>query len=265
MDTNNKRHILKTITWRIIASSTTFIITYTLTGSIEFGIGIGISDFFIKMGLYYLHERFWYNKIRIIPKTFNNIFKQRINIKKADREKNKDQKAKVLFFTGLSGSGKSAIANEVERLLFEKGHSTYILDGDNIRLGLNKGLTFKKEDREENIRRIAEVSKLFIDAGVIVITSFITPYKETRELAKQIIGKDDYIEVYVNTTLQKCVDRDVKGLYEKAFRGEIKGMTGIDDPYDAPLNPNIEVDGNIDGEENITKCAEEIVKKLSKN
>ena len=136
-----------------------------------------------------------------------------------------------------------------------------ILDGDNVRLGLNKDLSFAKGDREENIRRIAEVSKLFVESGVIVITSFISPYYSTREMAREIIG-DDYIEVYVDTTLETCIRRDIKGLYKKAMKGEIMDFTGINDVYDIPKTPYIKVDGNIDGEENIIKCANEIYNKI---
>lgn len=264
MENNNKRHILKSITWRVIASVTTFIISYTLTGSVEFGIGIGVADFFIKMFLYYFHERFWYKKVRFKKIMKNNLFKQDIKIKRADKEILYDQQPKVLWFSGLSGSGKSAIANEVEKILYEMGKKTYILDGDNVRLGLNNDLSFSGKDREENIRRVAEVSKLFVNSGIITITSFISPYKKTRQMAKDIIGDDDYIEIYVNTSLEKCIERDVKGLYKKAQNGKIKGMTGIDDPYEIPQEPDIVVYGNIDGEENIKKCAQEIVKKLIK-
>lgn len=263
MDNNNKRHILKTLSWRMIATTTTIIISYLLTNNIVIGLGIGAVEFFVKMVLYYAHERFWFMKIRFKKLMKNNIFKQEIKIKRSDKETLYNQTPKVLWFSGLSGSGKSAIANEVEKILYDMGKKTYILDGDNIRIGLNNDLTFSRKDRLENIRRIAEVSKLFVDSGIIAITSFISPYENTRNMAKLIIGSDDYIEIYVNTTLEKCIERDVKGLYKKAQNGEIKGMTGVDDPYDIPTNPNIIVDGNIDGEENIKKCANEIVKKIT--
>jgi adenylyl-sulfate kinase len=191
----------------------------------------------------------------------NNLFKQNFKNTRENREKILDQKGKVLFFTGLSGSGKSAIANAVQQLLYNDGFKTYILDGDNIRMGLNSNLSFEKKDREENIRRISEVSKLFADSGLIVLTSFISPYKETREKSREIIG-DDYIEIYVDTNLETCIRRDIKGLYQKAIDGEIKDFTGINDNYDIPENPDIIVDGNKDGEENILDCAFQIYNKI---
>lgn len=145
----------------------------------------------------------------------------------------------VLWFTGLSGSGKSTIANAVEQELFKMGLRTYSLDGDNIRTGINKGLSFTEEDRHENLRRIAEVAKLFVDAGIIVIGAFVSPLEKDRELVKNIVGKGDFIEIFVNTSLEECERRDVKGLYKKARAGEIKNFTGIDAPYEHPLNPDV--------------------------
>jgi adenylylsulfate kinase len=191
----------------------------------------------------------------------NNLFKQNFKNTRENREKLLEQKGKVLFFTGLSGSGKSAIANAVQQLLYDDGYKTYILDGDNVRMGLNSNLSFEKKDREENIRRISEVSKLFADSGLIVLTSFISPYKGTRENSRKIIG-DDYIEIYVDTNLETCIRRDIKGLYQKAIDGEIKDFTGINDNYDIPENPDIIVDGNEDGEENILDCAFKIYNKI---
>lgn len=148
----------------------------------------------------------------------------------------------VIWFTGLSGSGKSTVANLVEQALFEKGVHTYSLDGDNVRSGLNKGLTFSKEDRRENLRRIAELGKLFADSGTVVIASFISPLKADRDYLKSIIGEEDFVEVFVNTSLEECERRDVKGLYAKARAGEIKNFTGIDAPYEAPEQPDIEIE-----------------------
>jgi adenylyl-sulfate kinase len=216
------------------------------------------------MILYYLHERYWYNNIRFIKKNKSpkNIFKQKTTIDRKYKESLYKQKSKVLWLSGLSGSGKSAIADATEKLLHEKGYKTYILDGDNVRWGLNSDLSFTQKDRDENIRRVAEVAKLFADSGIIVIISFITPYDRSRKMAKNIIGHDDYIEVYVNTELETCIRRDVKGLYKKAMNGEIKGFTGIDDPYEPPKSPDIELDGNIDGYDNVVKCATEIYEKI---
>jgi adenylylsulfate kinase len=162
-------------------------------------------------------------------------------ISRADREKKLDQRSKVLWFTGLSGSGKSTIAIGLEKKLFESGYFCQILDGDNIRSGINNNLGFTNEDRIENIRRIAEVSKLYIHSGIIAICSFISPTIAIRKMAKEIIGEADFLEVFVNTPLALCEKRDVKGLYQKARAGEIKNFTGIDAPYEPPIDPQIEI------------------------
>lgn len=154
------------------------------------------------------------------------------------------QQGAVIWLTGLSGSGKSTIAGSLERKLFEKGHLVQVLDGDNIRVGINKDLSFSIEDREENIRRIAEVAKLFCQSGNICICSFISPTSEIRQLAKNIIGSDDFNEVYIQAPLEICESRDVKGLYKKARAGKIKGFTGIDSPYEEPLQPAVILDSS---------------------
>ena len=159
-----------------------------------------------------------------------------------DRERLLEQKGIVIWFTGLSGSGKSTLAHAVEEQLFEKGHLSYVLDGDNIRHGLNKNLGFSPEDREENIRRIGEVSKLFADAGVIAMTAFISPYRVDRDKARELVEEGRFIEVYVKVPLDVAESRDPKGLYKKARAGEIKEFTGIDAPYEEPLNPELVID-----------------------
>ena len=166
---------------------------------------------------------------------------QNYNITKSQRETLHGHKAYLLWFTGLSGSGKSTLANLVEIELHKKGLSTYILDGDNVRQGINKDLSFAPKDRSENIRRIAEISNLMLDAGAITLAAFVSPYKKDREVVKQIVGLDKFIEIYVNTSLEACESRDVKGLYKKARAGEIKNMTGISAPYQAPTHPDLEV------------------------
>lgn len=168
----------------------------------------------------------------------NNLIWQETDITKQIRAKQKDQTTKTIWFTGLSGSGKSTLANELEKRLVAIGRHTMLLDGDNIRMGLNKNLGFTEADRVENIRRIAEVAKLMNDAGLIVLTAFISPYQKDRENAKQIIG-DDFFEVYVSTPIEECERRDVKGLYKKARKGEIPNFTGITSPYEAPENPDM--------------------------
>jgi len=174
--------------------------------------------------------------------SIKNIFKQNFKIDRLSRAKKLEQSPMVIWFTGLSGSGKSTISDALENILFEKGFSTYSLDGDNIRFGLCKGLGFSIEERTENIRRIAEVANLMIDAGLIVLASFISPLKSQRELVREIVGKENFIEVYVSTPLEVCEKRDVKGLYKKAKKGEIKNFTGVTSEYETPENPDIKID-----------------------
>lgn len=150
-----------------------------------------------------------------------------------------NQKAKLIWFTGLSGSGKSTLAVQLEAALHAKGFKTYLLDGDNIRSGLNKDLAFTDDARVENIRRIAEVSKLFLDAGIVTLSAFISPFQADREQVRAIVGADNYIEVFVDAPLEVCEQRDVKGLYKKARAGEVKNFTGISSPYEKPLNPDV--------------------------
>ncbi|WP_179317374.1 adenylyl-sulfate kinase [Winogradskyella undariae] len=162
-------------------------------------------------------------------------------VTKADREYLHKHKSYLLWFTGLSGSGKSTIANLVEVELNKLGVSTYVLDGDNIRNGINKDLSFAPEDRTENIRRIAEVGNLMVNAGVVTLAAFVSPYIKDRANIKTIVGAENFIEIYVNTSLEECERRDVKGLYKKARAGEIQNMTGISAPYEAPMHPDIEI------------------------
>jgi bifunctional enzyme CysN/CysC len=176
------------------------------------------------------------------------------------RANQKHQKPLTLWFTGLSGSGKSTLANEVEKRLFSLGKHTILLDGDNVRHGLNKNLGFKEQDRVENIRRISEVAKLMNDAGLIALTSFISPYLKDRESAKQVIGAN-YIEIFVSTPLEECERRDVKGLYAKARSGEIPNFTGISSPYEKPKEPEIEIDTT---DKTIDAAADYIMEKLKK-
>ena len=163
-------------------------------------------------------------------------------ISKEKKEKLLNQKGKVVWLTGLSGSGKTTIALQLEKELFKLGFLVQILDGDNIRAGINNNLSFSEADRAENIRRISEVSKLFLNCGIITINCFVSPTKKMRQNAKKIIGKENYYEIFINADLETCEKRDVKGLYNKARSGEIKNFTGIDAEYEKPNNPNLEVD-----------------------
>lgn len=190
-----------------------------------------------------------------------NIVQHEYKVSREDRIKLNKHGSLVIWFTGLSGSGKSTIASHLEQNLFNRGIRTYSLDGDNIRSGLNKGLSFSLEDRKENNRRIAEVAKLFVDAGIVTIAAFISPLKEDREKARQIIGEENFIEVFVNTPLEICEERDVKGFYEKARKGEIKNFTGIDSPYEVPENPTIEIKTE---EESLEVSVNHIIQEINK-
>ena len=168
-----------------------------------------------------------------------NITRHTFAISKSDRLKNNGHQAKVIWFVGLSGSGKSTLAGNVESVLHKKGYKTYILDGDNLRLGLNSDLGFSKRDRAENIRRVAEVARLFNEAGTIVLSAFISPLESDRNLARKIIGVDNFIEVFVHCPINVCEKRDVKGLYAKARKGLLPNFTGIDSPFEPPKQPDI--------------------------
>jgi len=170
-----------------------------------------------------------------------NIVWHEHHVSKEERSQLKNQKPCVLWFTGLSGSGKSTIANAVEAKLVELHKHTYLLDGDNIRMGLNRGLSFSDEDRVENIRRIGEVAKLFVDSGLIVITAFISPFQKERDSVRNLVAEDEFIEVFVDTPLEVCEQRDPKGLYKKAREGAIPNFTGISSPYEAPENAEIHI------------------------
>lgn len=167
-----------------------------------------------------------------------DVYTQPHTISRSHREQLNGHKGKVIWFTGLSGSGKSTLANTLETKLHEKGFRTYILDGDNIRHGLNRDLGFSDHDRIENMRRIAEVANLMMDAGLIVMTAFISPFQRERVMTRELIGTENFYEVYVNTSLHICETRDIKGLYKKARDGHITNMTGIGSPYEPPTNPD---------------------------
>ena len=192
-----------------------------------------------------------------------NVFQENFKISQSDRKILLEQNPKLIWFTGLSGSGKSTLANALEQSLHTKGYKTYILDGDNIRRGINKDLGFSLEDRKTNLLRIAEIGKLMIDAGLITICAFISPVKNVRDKIKEIVDEDNFIEVYVDCPLDICEDRDVKGLYKKARKGEIKDFTGIDSPYEKPVTPDIIVNSHKKSiEESITEILNVILPKL---
>jgi len=232
------------------------VVSYFITGSIKVGLAIGGFEVFTKMVLYYFHERLWFSYVSLGRSTSatgnsplatgnqkletrnqkpeTNIVQQSYTISLNDRIEQNKHSPKVFWMTGLSGSGKSTIANALQNELFQKGYQVYVLDGDNVRGGLNKDLDFSDDGRIENIRRISEVAKLFADAGFVVITAFISPFQSDREQAKNIIGSEYFCEVFVDTPLEICEQRDVKGLYKKARAGEIPNFTGIGSAFEKP-------------------------------
>lgn len=191
------------------------------------------------------------------------IFEQLVS--RAEKESFLNQKSKVIWFTGLSGSGKSTLAKGLEKALFAKGFFVQVLDGDNVRTGISNNLGFSEEDRLENIRRISECAKLFVEAGTITICSFVSPTKRIRAIPESIIGLDDFIEVFVNAPIEVCEQRDVKGLYKKARAGEIKNFTGIDAPFEAPESPALNLKtGNLSIEESINQVLEFVLPIITK-
>ncbi len=259
-DASVKRHLAKTLTWRLVGTIDTVVLGWAVTGNPLIGAQIGGFEIITKMILYYLHERAWFHinlglpnrelqRIKNHGNVNSNVKEQRFKITRPHRNRQYNHHSFTVWFTGLSGSGKSTLANALEQHLFHEGIKCYTLDGDNVRLGINSDLDFSATGRKENIRRVAEIAKLMNDAGVIVIASFISPFKEDRENARTIIGDKHFIEVFVDCTLEVCEQRDVKGLYNKARQGIIKEFTGISSPYEKPHHADIIVDSahnNID-------------------
>lgn len=257
------RHLAKTITWRVVGTIDTMILAWVISGDPATGFKIGAAEVVTKMILYYFHERIWYkinfgldrrkerkNRQERAEKVSENIIHQNFKIDSGKRQSLLKQKPLLIWFTGLSGSGKSTMANLLESELHATGYKTYILDGDNIRHGLCNDLAFTEEDRMENIRRIGEVSRLFLDSGVIVLSAFVSPFAKDREQVKQLVGSENFVEVFVDCPLEVCEQRDVKGLYKKAREGKIKNFTGIDSPFEKPVKADIvlktaEVDAKI--------------------
>lgn len=251
----NKRHIYKTFTWRFIGTLDTIIISWIILGDITVGLQIGGAETITKMILYFFHEKLWYRinfgldqrnkrkaKKEMDIKTATNIVAHDFEVTQQKREERLGQKGKLIWFTGLSGSGKSTLSNATEKRLFAAGFATYALDGDNVRSGINSNLGFTEADRKENIRRISEIAHLMLDAGLVVCASFISPFVKDRDMVRQIVGAENYIEIYVSTPIEECEKRDIKGLYAKARAGEIDNFTGISAPYEAPSAPDISID-----------------------
>ncbi len=182
-------------------------------------------------------------------------------VSRSEKEERLNQRSKVIWFTGLSGSGKTTLASALERNLFERGYLTQVLDGDNIRTGINNNLGFSPEDRMENIRRIAEIAKLLINSGVICLCAFVSPTRDVRNIVRTIVGKEDFLEIYVSTPLDVCETRDIKGLYQKARKGIIKEFTGVSAPFDVPQNAVLSIDTS---DKTVEACVEILLDKLLK-
>ena len=254
MSNSRKRHIAKTFTWRIVGTIDTMILAWLISGSPMIGFKIGAAEVVTKMILYYLHERAWYrvnfgldrrkereNRMARAKHISENIVRQGFKVNASGRQRLLGQKPILVWFTGLSGSGKSTLANALEAELHDRGFKTYALDGDNVRHGLCNDLAFTEEDRIENIRRIGEVSKLFLDSGIIVLCSFVSPFSKDREIVRALVGSENFVEVFVDCPLEVCEARDVKGLYKKAREGKIKNFTGISSPFEIPENPTLTI------------------------
>jgi len=192
----------------------------------------------------------------------DNVVWHSHEVTKQSRSQQKKQKPCILWFTGLSASGKSTVADALEQKLFEMGHHTYLLDGDNVRHGLNKDLGFSDRERVENIRRIGETAKLFTDAGLIVLSAFISPFRSDRQMVRSLVEKTEFVEIFMSTPLRVCENRDPKGLYKKARDGQIKNFTGIDSEYEVPVSPEITL--NTD-ESDVNECVNNIIDFLKSN
>ena len=243
------KSLIKGISWRIIGTIDTLFVAFIITGDTVKSLSIGGIEVFTKIFLYYLHERLWsriseqfWKKTKGLfsfIKYKNHVFsKEEWLVNRSDREKKNKHKGCVIWMTGLSGSGKTTIARHLEKKLFDEGYSSKILDGDVLRSGINADLAFSDNDRKENIRRTAEIAKIFAETGFITIVSLITPKEEYRSLARQIIGKKDFHLIYVEASLSECERRDVKGLYAKARNREIKDFTGVSvgNGFEIPVN-----------------------------
>jgi len=266
-DPTVKRHLVKTLSWRIIGTIDTVLLGWLVTGQISLGAKIGGLELFTKMLLYFMHERVWHRmKFGIPTRIFKAenvrkanaaaLFLQGSKVSRKQREELNGNGAFTIWFTGLSGSGKSSIAAEMDSWFFNNGLRAYVLDGDNTRLGINSDLTFSNEDRTENIRRVAEICKLFNESGIIVIASFISPFGEDRKMAERIIGPHYFIETFADASLQTCKDRDIKGLYLLAEQGKIKNFTGISSPYEKPLSPQIHLHTDTDS---LNTCTQKLI------
>lgn len=251
-DPTVKRHFAKAVTWRVVGTLDTVLLGFLVTGDLPTGIRIGALELFTKILLYFIHERVWVSIPFGLPEVFKrqrkqteetgNLFHQQFAVNRQEREGRNGHPAFTIWFTGLSGSGKSTLASAIDEWLHRQGIHSYVIDGDNTRMGINSDLNFTREGREENIRRVAEICRLFNEAGIVVISSFISPFASDRARACQIIGADSFHEVHISASLDTCIRRDTKGLYRKALNGEIRDFTGVDSPYEAPITPALRLD-----------------------
>lgn len=271
-DPTIKRHLLKSISWRVIGSIDTVVLGWLITGKLTSGLKIGSLEIITKLLLYFIHERVWHGiKFGLLTRVkraeqvkrenAGNLFAQTMKIGKNEREALNKHKAFTIWLTGLPASGKSSIARELDVRLFNMGYRSYCLDGDNTRIGINSDLGFSGEDRSENIRRVAEIAKLFNEAGIITIASFISPFENDRMQAKQIIGPPNFVETYVDADIEVCKKRDKKGLYRLAAQGKLKNFTGISSPYEKPVSADIHIDS---GSMMVEECADMVLQSLTK-
>ena len=250
MRSSKARHFFKSITWRILGTTLTFAMVFFITNNLNLALKLGAIEVIFKFILYYFHERAWYKinfgltersskKIKKQNSKSAFIVPQTFFVDRKYRQKLLHQKGIVIWFTGLSGSGKTTLANALEKELFKIGFKTFILDGDNLRNGLCRDLGFSEEDRSENIRRVSEVAKLMMESGIVVLSAFVSPFAKDRDMVRELIGGDDLVRVFVDCPIKVCEERDIKGLYKKARKGEIKNFTGISSPFEAPENSEL--------------------------
>jgi adenylylsulfate kinase len=241
------RNVVKAISWRLIGTLDTVLLVYLITGSWAISIRVGALELLIKTAFFFLYAgrsgRPPAHQLETGKKEqhTDHLFRQYYAITKEAREQLNKHPAFTIWLTGLSGSGKSTLASELDRWLHRQGIHSYIIDGDNTRLGINKDLDFSREGRQENIRRVAEMCRLFNEAGIVVISSFISPFEKDRQDAAAIIGKENFTEVFIDASLETCAARDKKGLYQLAREGKIKDFTGIGSPYEAPAQPDLHI------------------------
>jgi adenylyl-sulfate kinase len=251
-DPTVKRHLVKAISWRLVGTVDTVMLGFLITGRLSTGIQIGGLELVTKMILYFLHERAWHRiafglpgnvkRVVFFRRTNGQLFRESFSVTKKERERLNAHPAFTIWFTGLSGSGKSTLASALDEWFHARKIRAYVIDGDNTRMGINSDLDFSREGRQENIRRVAEICRLFNEAGMIVISSFISPFRQDREQAEAIIGSGNFMEVFIDASLEKCMARDRKGLYKLAAEGKISDFTGISSPYEKPERPEVRVE-----------------------